>query len=146
MEERDSIFDLINEIIQQYAVDHNYELVFDVCEEDDEDVSPSLEDESVPFEPDPCPGFCEECEAKCSDYFEFGHWEIPFVSRIIFNPPATIVFWMDGTKTVVKCSKRDRFDKYLGFAAAVMKKMFGSSNRADKFIERMTVPSKGEKE
>ena len=26
------------------------------------------------------------------------------VSKIIFNPPATIVFWEDGTKTVVKCS------------------------------------------
>lgn len=27
----------------------------------------------------------------------------PQIKNVIFNPPATIVFWIDGTKTVVKC-------------------------------------------
>ena len=27
------------------------------------------------------------------------------VERVEFHPPATIVFWTDGTKTVSKCSK-----------------------------------------
>lgn len=26
-----------------------------------------------------------------------------YVERVIYNAPATIVFWTDGTKTVVKC-------------------------------------------
>ena len=25
------------------------------------------------------------------------------IKKVIFNPPATIVFWEDGSKTVVKC-------------------------------------------
>ena len=28
---------------------------------------------------------------------------IPKINKVIFNPPATIVLWADGTKTVVKC-------------------------------------------
>lgn len=27
----------------------------------------------------------------------------PIVERVIFNHPATIIFWKDGSKTVVKC-------------------------------------------
>lgn len=27
------------------------------------------------------------------------------VDKVIYNPPATIVFWNDGTKTVVKCQE-----------------------------------------
>lgn len=30
---------------------------------------------------------------------------LPKIERVIFNPPATIVFWSDKTKTVVKCSE-----------------------------------------
>ena len=33
------------------------------------------------------------------------------IKRVVFNDPATIVFWKDGTKTVVKCSKGDTFSK-----------------------------------
>ena len=32
------------------------------------------------------------------------------IKNVIFNPPATIVFWSDGTKTAVKCSEKDIFD------------------------------------
>lgn len=42
--------------------------------------------------------------------------------RVIFNWPATIVFWSDGTKTVVKCAKFDNWDPEKGLAMAVMKK------------------------
>ena len=31
------------------------------------------------------------------------------ITNVIFNNPATIVFWSDGTKTVVKCDERDEF-------------------------------------
>ena len=32
------------------------------------------------------------------------------IKNVIFNPPATVVYWSDGTKTVVKCSVNDKFD------------------------------------
>lgn len=45
--------------------------------------------------------------------------------KIIFNGPATIVMWTDGTKTVVKQSKLDNYDYEKGFAMCVVKKVFG---------------------
>lgn len=47
------------------------------------------------------------------------------VKRIIFNPPVTIVFWQDGTKTVVKCQNGEEFDPEKGLAMAVIKKGMG---------------------
>lgn len=41
------------------------------------------------------------------------------------NDPATIVFWEDGTKTVVKC-KNEKFDPEKGLAMAFSKKMLGN--------------------
>lgn len=35
-------------------------------------------------------------------------------TNVIFNGPATIVFWNDGTKTVVKCSDGDEYDPESG--------------------------------
>ena len=32
-------------------------------------------------------------------------FDLPKVTRVIFNGPATILFWDDGEKTVVKCSE-----------------------------------------
>lgn len=37
---------------------------------------------------------------------------IPKIKKVIFNPPATIVLWADGTKTAVKCQEDDPYDKY----------------------------------
>ena len=62
-------------------------------------------------------------------------WGIPDVRRVIFNNPATIVFWDDGTKTVVKAMKGEKFERYAGFAMACMKKMFGSTGRAKAIME-----------
>lgn len=45
--------------------------------------------------------------------------------KIIFNGPATIVMWADGTKTVVKQSNLDDYDYEKGFAMCVVKKVFG---------------------
>lgn len=49
--------------------------------------------------------------------------------RIIFNEPATIVFWEDGTKTIVKAMENDEYDPEVGFAMAYCKKIFGSDYR-----------------
>lgn len=58
------------------------------------------------------------------------------VARVIFNPPATIVFWKDGTKTVVKTMEGETFNPYHGFTAALAKKIFGSSTQVNKLVER----------
>lgn len=48
------------------------------------------------------------------------------IKKVIFNEPATIVFWSDGTKTVVKCGEDDIWDPEKGLAMAVTKKFFGN--------------------
>lgn len=49
------------------------------------------------------------------------------ISKVIFNNPATIVFWGDGTKTVVKRQKGDRwYDKEKGLAMCIAKKALGN--------------------
>ena len=45
--------------------------------------------------------------------------------KVIFNDPATIVYWKDGTKTVVKAYD-EYFDKEKGLAMAYMKKIHGN--------------------
>lgn len=45
--------------------------------------------------------------------------------KVIFNPPATIVIWKDGTKTVVKCKDSDIFEPWTGFAMCICKRIFG---------------------
>lgn len=56
----------------------------------------------------------------------------PIVKDVIFNDPATIVFWKDGTKTVVK-AQGEPFDPEKGLAMAFSKKMFG--NDRDYYIQ-----------
>ena len=51
---------------------------------------------------------------------------IPEIKNVIFNDPATIVFWEDGTKTVVKCHDGDEFDPEKGLAMAIAKKAYGN--------------------
>lgn len=53
-------------------------------------------------------------------------FKIDKVKKVIFNPPATIVYWFDGTKTVVKAQDGEIFDKEKGFAMACAKKFFGN--------------------
>lgn len=48
------------------------------------------------------------------------------IKKVIFNDPATIIFWEDGSKTVVKCQPDDKYDKMTGFAMACAKYMFGN--------------------
>lgn len=47
------------------------------------------------------------------------------IRKVIFNDPATIILWNDGTKTVVK-AENELFDPEKGMAMAVSKKFFGN--------------------
>ena len=60
------------------------------------------------------------------------------IDYIIYNDPATIVFWSDGTKTVVKCAPGQKFNKYFGFCAAVTKRIFGTNSLVNRIVESGT--------
>lgn len=60
------------------------------------------------------------------------------IKNVIFNPPATIVFWNDGTKTVVKCQNDEAFDPEKGLAMAIAKKHFGNKGSYCNQIKKWT--------
>lgn len=57
------------------------------------------------------------------------------VKNLISDGPATIVYWADGEKTVVKCMDADTFDPMAGFCAALAKKVYGSTGTVKQIIK-----------
>ena len=51
---------------------------------------------------------------------------VPAIKKVIFNYPATIVLWSDGSKTVVKCQDGEIYDPEKGLAMAISKKALGN--------------------
>jgi hypothetical protein len=49
------------------------------------------------------------------------------IKKVIFNYPATIVLWEDGTKTVVKCAEDEPYDPEKGLAMCISKKALGDN-------------------
>ena len=60
---------------------------------------------------------------------------VPLIEKVKFNGPATIVFWSDGTKTVVKKTEKDRDDKRVAILYAIGKKMFGTNSKLKKTLD-----------
>ena len=54
---------------------------------------------------------------------------LPEIKNVKFNGPATIVFWADGTKTVVKCQDGDDYSEEVGLAMCIVKKAFGNTSK-----------------
>lgn len=54
---------------------------------------------------------------------------MPSIDKVIFNEPATIILWDDGSKTVVKCTDGEEYDPATGFAMAYVKKAYGNTGR-----------------
>lgn len=48
---------------------------------------------------------------------------------VIYNPPATIVYWNDDTKTIVKCAKSDTYNKLVGLLLCYIKKSLGNDQK-----------------
>lgn len=46
------------------------------------------------------------------------------IKKVIFSGPATIVFWEDGDKTIVKCMDGDPLNYEMGIAMCTLKKLF----------------------
>ena len=87
---------------------------------------------------------CQSTErAKKNDLVLFGMCRVS-IRKVIFNDPATIVFWSDDTKTVVKGATEDTYDMEKGLAMAIVKKMAGNDNRFHKVFKQY--PKKKKKE
>ena len=54
-----------------------------------------------------------------------GFQKVPHIDHVKFNGPATIVFWKDGTKTVVKHDGKGRKDKRQAILYAFIRKIYG---------------------
>lgn len=61
-------------------------------------------------------------------YNKMYNFEQKHIENVIFNDPATIVFWNDRTKTVVKVADGETFDPGKGLAMAIAKKYFGNDS------------------
>lgn len=67
------------------------------------------------------------------------------IKKVIHNDPATIVYWLDDSKTVVKCGENDIYDPEKGLAMAIAKKFLGNKgNYYDTF--KKWLPEEDEEE
>jgi hypothetical protein len=56
--------------------------------------------------------------------------KLPAIEKVIFNAPATIVFWKDGSdKTIVKTQNGEAYDPEKGLAMAITKKALGNEGK-----------------
>ena len=89
-------------------------------------------------------------KATMNSYFGTGLAVSPYqkamskIKNVIFNDPATIVFWNDGTKTVVKCGKDDTFEPEKGLAMAISKYFFDYAGFFNDVFKKW-IPKKGER-
>lgn len=49
------------------------------------------------------------------------------ITKVMFNKPATIVFWSDGTKTLTKCHEGDTYSREAGLSICILKKLCGKA-------------------
>lgn len=69
----------------------------------------------------------------------------PKIENVIFNNPATAVFWSDGTKTVVKCQPGDTYSKETGLAMCISKKFFGNKSNFNEIFKKWIPEETAEK-
>lgn len=67
-----------------------------------------------------------ETTSRMYRYTMYDRTPLPNIKDVIHNDPATIVFWDDGAKTVVKCQPGDKYDPEKGLAMAISKKALGN--------------------
>ena len=65
-------------------------------------------------------------------------YALPEIKQVVFNYPATIVIWSDGTKTVVECQKGDNYSMESGLAMCIAKRMMGNKSNFNKQIRKYT--------
>ena len=74
--------------------------------------------------------------ARASAYLRALSEYKPGVQSVIFNDPATIVIWEDGSKTVVKCQPGDVYDREKGLLLCIAKKYFGNKGNFNEVLKK----------
>lgn len=75
-----------------------------------------------------------EEEIKMADKIRFDMYK-PTIKKVIFSDPATIVFWTDNTKTIVRCGENDIYDPEKGVAMCCMKKLLGTNKTGSNYLD-----------
>ena len=71
--------------------------------------------------------------------------QVELPEHYIINDGATILFWKDGTKTIVKRASDDEFNPRLAFLTAFFQRYCGmSKNKANKYLASLQVEVKKE--
>lgn len=67
-------------------------------------------------------------------------------NRILVSGNATIVFWADNTKTIVRCAEGTEPNTYNAYTAALAIRLYGSNSQLKKLIEKKVFFQKPKKE
>ena len=70
---------------------------------------------------------------------------LPQIKNVIFNDPATIVYWSDDTKTVTKANYPDKYDPEKGLAMAISKKALGNKGNFNEVFHKWIPKPEGVK-
>ena len=106
-------------------------IVVDTDSERDEDICVSKSTKSEDYRY----WVSSECFDLCTGHKSRDMYISTAIKRVIYNKPATIVFWEDDTKTVVKCQKGEKFDKEKGLALCIAKKALGNKSNFNNEIK-----------
>ena len=93
----------------------NYTMMFDFANKNDSTTKHSA--------------FIPKCTPKPTNY-------LPEIKNVKFDGPATIVFWADETKTVVKCQDGDDYSEEVGLAMCIAKKVFGNTSKYNDIFKK----------
>lgn len=88
----------------------------------------------------------KECVRKNIEDIELKIKMHIYPKTIFFDTGATVVFWMDGTKTVVRRSDKDREDPEAAFCAALAKQVYGTNSAIKRLIRDRGKLSKRKRE
>jgi hypothetical protein len=72
--------------------------------------------------PEDAISFLEAINGRLRHEFSLDDY-LPFPDEVIFHNPATIIYWDDGEKTVLKCHGDDAFDERMDLMVATVKKV-----------------------
>ena len=75
---------------------------------------------------------------NCKSFYSSRLWTESLrlkIEKVIFNEPATIVLWSDGTKTVVKCDESETFDHEKGLAMAIAKRFLRTNTTGSNYYD-----------
>ena len=81
----------------------------------------------------------QEMISNKTDYTKYSDKKarVPDIKDVIFSPPATIVLWADGTKTVVKCQENEgEYSKEVGLAMCICKKVYGNKGNYNNIFKK----------